>query len=781
MRMNRLKAAACLATVAGLAGFNTAHGQVFSSSPNAPIFDLQTTRDTINVAGGPASITNMAVTLNILHTWTADLDIVLVFNGQTLELSTDNGGSGDNYQGTRFIDSAAQSITVGLAPFTGDFRPEGGVPLWSGDPVPGVWLPNFAAFNGQNSNGPWELFVYDDVSADVGTLQNWSIDFNPGAPPPPPPGPPGDACADAIVIPSAGVYSFSNVGANTDYAAFCTPGYGDVFYSWTPNFTGTARVSTCGLTTLDTTLTALSGCGGFELACNDDACGLQSRIQFAVTAGTPVIIRVASWSATTRGSGSFLVEELLPPTNDLCQDATAVGEGAFSFDNSGTGTEVASICGFGGDPGGADIFFRYTASFTGLVEINTCGSALDSQIDVATDCSFSTVLACNDDSCGLQSRVIMDVTAGTDYFIRVAGWAGATGSGILNIFQIFPGPQPNDLCQNATPVADGVYSFDTVGALPGGPGACGASGGSPDIFYLWTPSTTGCATIETCGSGYDTVLEIVSACGGVSLACNDDACGLQSRIEIASVTAGVPILVRVSGFAGASGFGQVSFLSQPASPYTPPSGTPEAEPCGNNPDTINAGCNSTPPSYLPINCGETILGTSFVIPNALRDTDWFQFTLDEFDTVNVVGQARFGAQVYILDVVDCSTGAISIVASAFNSACSPDFALSTSLPPGTWYVFISSANFTNIAECGTGTDEYWMTMTFGNGCGGGGGCDPDFNQDGNVDQDDIACLAQVVAGDPSCSDSDPDFNGDGNVDQDDIDALSQVVGGAPCP
>ncbi len=61
------------------------------------------------------------------------------------------------------------------------------------------------------------------------------------------------------------------------------------------------------------------------------------------------------------------------------------------------------------------------------------------------------------------------------------------------------------------------------------------------------------------------------------------------------------------------------------------------------------------------------------------------------------------------------------------------------------------------------------------------GCDPDFNQDGNVDQDDVACLAQAVAGDPSCSDADPDFNGDGNVDQDDIDALAQVVAGASCP
>ncbi|MDX2131872.1 MAG: beta-propeller fold lactonase family protein [Planctomycetota bacterium] len=60
-------------------------------------------------------------------------------------------------------------------------------------------------------------------------------------------------------------------------------------------------------------------------------------------------------------------------------------------------------------------------------------------------------------------------------------------------------------------------------------------------------------------------------------------------------------------------------------------------------------------------------------------------------------------------------------------------------------------------------------------------CEPDFNQDGSVDQFDIACLALVVAGDPSCAASDPDFNRDGNVDQNDVLALEQVVAGQPCP
>ncbi|MDX2130543.1 MAG: dockerin type I repeat-containing protein [Planctomycetota bacterium] len=58
--------------------------------------------------------------------------------------------------------------------------------------------------------------------------------------------------------------------------------------------------------------------------------------------------------------------------------------------------------------------------------------------------------------------------------------------------------------------------------------------------------------------------------------------------------------------------------------------------------------------------------------------------------------------------------------------------------------------------------------------------DPDFNGDGNVDQDDIACLEQVVGGNSACSSADADLNNDGNVDQDDIAYLAQLVAGSPC-
>jgi hypothetical protein len=60
-------------------------------------------------------------------------------------------------------------------------------------------------------------------------------------------------------------------------------------------------------------------------------------------------------------------------------------------------------------------------------------------------------------------------------------------------------------------------------------------------------------------------------------------------------------------------------------------------------------------------------------------------------------------------------------------------------------------------------------------------CDPDVNQDGNVDQDDVAYLINVVGGGPNPTGIDPDFNRDGNVDQDDVSALINTVAGAPCP
>ncbi|MCE7973850.1 MAG: hypothetical protein DYG92_05905 [Leptolyngbya sp. PLA1] len=60
-------------------------------------------------------------------------------------------------------------------------------------------------------------------------------------------------------------------------------------------------------------------------------------------------------------------------------------------------------------------------------------------------------------------------------------------------------------------------------------------------------------------------------------------------------------------------------------------------------------------------------------------------------------------------------------------------------------------------------------------------CDPDMNQDGNIDQDDVLFLISVIGGGDNLTGIDPDFNRDGNADQDDVLALIQVIGGGDCP
>jgi subtilisin-like proprotein convertase family protein len=109
------------------------------------------------------------VTLDITHTWVADLDISLVApDGTSLDLSSDNGGSGDNYTNTQFEDDGPDGdIIFGSAPFTGVFTPEDAT---------------FAdAFDGVDVNGSWTLVIFDDANGDGGTLNNFQITF---APPP---------------------------------------------------------------------------------------------------------------------------------------------------------------------------------------------------------------------------------------------------------------------------------------------------------------------------------------------------------------------------------------------------------------------------------------------------------------------------------------------------------------------------------------------------------------------------------------------------------------------
>jgi hypothetical protein len=108
------------------------------------------------------------VSLFLTHGNAADLDLFLVApDGTRVELSTDNGGAGNNYGSAcntpaSFDDAAATAITAGTAPFVGTFRPEGQLSDFRGMP-PAV------------ANGTWQLEIADDTGGNSGALNCWSL------------------------------------------------------------------------------------------------------------------------------------------------------------------------------------------------------------------------------------------------------------------------------------------------------------------------------------------------------------------------------------------------------------------------------------------------------------------------------------------------------------------------------------------------------------------------------------------------------------------------------
>jgi hypothetical protein len=83
------------------------------------------------------------------------------------------------------------------------------------------------------------------------------------------------------------------------------------------------------------------------------------------------------------------------------------------------------------------LWYRYTASCTGQAVISLCGSNFDTVLAVyrGWQCypKLSDLIGCNDDACGRQSELIVDVVAGNNYLIEVGGYGNETGRGVLSI------------------------------------------------------------------------------------------------------------------------------------------------------------------------------------------------------------------------------------------------------------------------------------------------------------------------------------------------------------
>jgi len=147
---------------------------------------------------------------------------------------------------------------------------------------------------------------------------------------------------------------------------------------------------------------------------------------------------LALGAADCNGNGIPDECDLYPPAyvaaSDNCSDAEPLCPDALQ---SGTTANAARDGGArcGGESEAGDVWYYYQPVGSGFVEITLCGSTFDTVLSVHSGCpgDVSNQIVCNDNYCGLQSKVTLFVTAGREYWIRVSGAAGAGGDFSLRL------------------------------------------------------------------------------------------------------------------------------------------------------------------------------------------------------------------------------------------------------------------------------------------------------------------------------------------------------------
>ena len=222
----------------------------------------------------------------------------------------------------------------------------------------------------------------------------------------------GDTCADAVAA-TTGIYNVDGIGANG--SATNPPATDAMWYSYTPSEDGTMAINSCATTT-DTRIYVYDGdCTALnQLAFNDDDCGLGSGVSVAVSSGVTYTIE---WD--DRWSSNAFTWELTftPPTppspGDSCDVAIQVVEGIYSVDGIGSNGSATNA------PATDAIWFTYTPSADGTMDINSCATSTDTRVYVYDgDCTALNQLAFNDDDCGLGSGVSSLVSSGVTYTIE---------------------------------------------------------------------------------------------------------------------------------------------------------------------------------------------------------------------------------------------------------------------------------------------------------------------------------------------------------------------------
>ncbi|MGH7968759.1 MAG: pre-peptidase C-terminal domain-containing protein, partial [Limisphaerales bacterium] len=196
-------------------------------------------------------------------------------------------------------------------------------------------------------------------------------------------------------------------------------------------------------------------------------------------------ISVTTSNGTAQSVTSFIISGNAPANDNFAQRASIVGSPVTVTGSNVGATKEPNEPAHAGNPGGASVWWSWTAPANGTYAITTRGSSFDTILGLYVGSSVSSLalVAANDDgpNMGTASLVSFTATAGTTYQIAVDGYGGASGDIILSVY---PAVTPQDVYFTGFESFEGYNTFFTLAGQNGWTAfGAGQNGVVYDYFY----------------------------------------------------------------------------------------------------------------------------------------------------------------------------------------------------------------------------------------------------------------------------------------------------------
>ncbi|MBI5058755.1 PPC domain-containing protein [candidate division KSB1 bacterium] len=460
-------------------------------------------------------------------------------------------------------------------------------------------------------------------------------------------------------------------------------------------------------------------CGGTVLAQDDDACpefgvGLSLIPSLALAAGT-YYVDIEPFSAGVCSTWTLVVSQPAPCAPLYLATAP--------FTQASPGTSTTNTCNLTAGP---DETWEITIPNDGEWTFTLCPTlpaTWDSYIRLSTTCCGTSLMDADGSPCdgvNLSEITCIALTQGV-YYLSVEDWnAAALSAYTLQVFECLPCSVAcaggalieGEACDPTIDVVDGGCNYTPFLALNLACGTtyCGNIVANDTIrdtdWYAVNLATAGTITVTAQAERAFSITIIDTTCGGCPASASIGSGSQVACSTLTVVSQCVPagtyfVVILPTNFPTLCSDYNITAVCDPCVPCDVVSaGTPEAFEDFTSPtfpdDDPDGGCNNLVPTYGAIACGEHVAGRIAVYnAGANRDTDWYQITLADSDSLNITVNPEWGLMFTYLLAGDYCTSFGIVAGPAFSTAPCVPYTLTTGcIAAGTYIVFVSTQDWT---------------------------------------------------------------------------------------